>query len=566
MTDTESYISRTLANLLVEHGIRRVVVSPGSRNAPLIVALTRCEKLDIEVVVDERSAAFIALGISLTSGLPVALVCTSGTALLNYAPAVAEAFYRKIPLIVVSADRPKEWIDQDDSQTIVQAGALANYVKRSYDLSVDRSEADRWYANRLINDAIISAASGRPAPVHINIQLDQPIGAMIRKNDAETFRKIDILDAEPSISVAMARDLGRKLASPVKVMVVAGFMPPDKTVDQALRRLAAMPNVVVLTETISNLHGSEFIDSIDSTIAVILPDDVEKYCPDTVITIGGAIVSRHVKQLLRSHRPTEHWHIGVSRTTIDCFQSLTMRIEMNPRTFLPMLASAMQPHRAYSDYADLWSVAKNKALSRRQSYAAKSPWSDFKAFSTLIPLLPRRWNVHYSNGTPIRYAQIFSNHEYHRCECNRGVSGIDGCTSTAIGASLAYNDVTLLVSGDMSAHYDIGALGCGYLSARFKMVVVRNGGGGIFRFIASTRSLDIADRFLCANQTTPFQELARAYGMVCFEATDEESLRTVFPLFRDESEAPALLVVDTDGKVSADVLNGYFKFLQNPFN
>lgn len=565
MENTSNKICRCLALLLENHGVRRAVVSPGSRNAPLLIAFSRRKDISLDVVADERSAAFIALGYALISREPVALVCTSGTALLNYGPAVAEAFYRKVPLIVVSADRPHEWIGQDDSQTIVQPGALSNYVKRSYNLPVGQGVNDIWYANRVINDAMIAALTGRCGPVHINVQLDDPLGElssdMDDDDDMALSRKIKIIRPDTQISTQRARALGRSLASPVKVMVVAGFLPPDKTLNKALNRLAALPNFVVLTETISNLHGSRFIGNIDSALSTIRDDQESELVPDVVISLGGAIVSRHIKQFLRRHKIKEHWHVGETEDTVDCFRQLTKRIEIAPEVFFPQLASAMQPHRAECDYAVRWETLRNRADSLTQAYSCNAPWSDLKAFATLIPMIPRRWNVQYSNGTSIRYAQIFGNHEYHRCDCNRGVSGIDGCTSTAIGASMAYApETTLLVTGDMSFRYDISALVSEQLSPNFKMVIIDNGGGGIFRFIASTSSLDVRERLFCNPKDLNYKDLFKSFGFEFFDAYDETNLRHEFKKFITTDFAPAALVIHTPAELSAEVLKDYFTF------
>lgn len=567
MENTSNKICRCLALLLEEHGVRRAVVSPGSRNAPLLVAFSRRDKIKMDVVVDERSASFIALGYALVSREPVALVCTSGSALLNYGPAVAEAYYRKIPLIVVSADRPHEWIGQDDSQTIVQPGALSNYVKRSYNLPVGQSGNDIWYANRTINDAMMAALSGRLGPVHINVQLDDPLGEMTTVSDIadpSISRIIELVHPDMQISTQRARALGRTLASPLKVMIVAGFLPPDKTLNRALNRLAELPNFVILTETISNLHGKRFVGNIDSVLSAIKDEAIDEMVPDVVISTGGALVSRHIKQFLRTHSVREHWHVGETEDTVDCFMQLTKRIEIAPEVFFPQLAAAMQPHRAECDYARRWEVAKNRAGSLTDAYSSRISWSDFKAFATLIPLIPRRWNVQYSNGTPIRYAQIFGNHEYHRCDCNRGVSGIDGCTSTAIGASLAYElDITLLVTGDMSFRYDISALVSDQISAKFKIIVIDNGGGGIFRFIASTSALDVRERLFCCPKDMNYKQLFSSFGFEYFEASCEVELRKAFTLFAAVDSAPAALVIRTPGELSAEILKNYFKFCKS---
>ena len=162
-TDKEGI--KILIEVLKEKGIRQVVLSPGSRNAPLLVAFAREKQIRHFVVLDERSAAFMALGMAQQSGVPVALVCTSGTAPLNYAPAIAEAYYQRLPLIVITADRPVEWIDQDDSQTIRQQAVFRNIVKASYQLPAELFHADEhWYANRLVNDALNTALKGRQGP------------------------------------------------------------------------------------------------------------------------------------------------------------------------------------------------------------------------------------------------------------------------------------------------------------------------------------------------------------------------------------------------------------------
>lgn len=289
MVNTLKEICRDLASQLAARGVRFAVLSPGSRNAPIVMALERHPDISTKVVIDERSAAFIALGYAAQSGEPVAVVCTSGTALLNYAPAVAEAFYRKVPLIVISADRPMEWIDQDDSQTIRQHEALANYVKASYNLTDIELPNLKWYANRQINDALTVALTGRRAPVHINIQLSEPLTATTAV-DSEKFRKIAVVEPEAVLPTAEARRLGTLLASPRKVMIVAGFNPPSPTLNRALRRLAALPNFIVLTETVSNLHANEFISRIDTTLSAMTEEERLQMAPDAVITLGGALV------------------------------------------------------------------------------------------------------------------------------------------------------------------------------------------------------------------------------------------------------------------------------------
>ncbi len=560
-TDKDS--CRILVSLFEKHGVVEAVVSPGSRNAPLMMALNASDTIQTTVVIDERSAAFIALGKASVSDRPVALVCTSGTALLNYAPAVAEAYYRKIPLIVVSADRPMEWIDQDDSQTLRQYEALANYVKGNYNIPADcTTETMQWYANRVVNDALISAASGRRAPVHINIQLDAPLNGVCAIADTRwTSRSVSMVQPSASLAADVAAGLADVLAGTPRVLVIVGFHNPDPALRSVLERMSRWGNVAVMTETVSNIYSPRFINDIDAVLCSLSEEERAEMRPDLVITCGGAIVSRFIKQYLRRMTPCEHWHIGLSNTTIDCFQSLTRRIEMETAPFFCQMESAVgkSVDSISHDYYGRWMLLRARACRLHEQYLANAPWSDLRAVEILLKHLPQGAALQLSNGTSVRYAQLFPPLQCSRCDCNRGVSGIDGSTSTAIGAASVCPDVmTLLLTGDMSAQYDIGALAAPCIPATFRMAVLCNGGGGIFRFIDATRSLPILDRFLVADRPFPLRQLAEAYGFLYMEADSEDRLTDMVPAFFAPSSKPVILAIHTDGDISAATLRGYF--------
>ncbi|MDE6861040.1 MAG: 2-succinyl-5-enolpyruvyl-6-hydroxy-3-cyclohexene-1-carboxylic-acid synthase [Duncaniella sp.] len=559
MESTDKLSCNILADILIAHGVKRIVVSPGSRNTPLIIALSRRSEITCSVVIDERSAGFIALGIGVQSDSPVGLVCTSGTALLNYAPAVAEAFYRRVPLVIISADRPQEWIDQDDSQTLWQQDALSPYVKRSCDINAHLDFPNgEWVCNRLMNDVLLETVNGRRGPVHINLRLDAPLSRMTEYREGSA-RIIRMVQPKNELSTAEARAIGATIASPRRVLVIAGFHQPDQQLNKALAKLARQPNVAVMTETIANLHSPLFISRIDATLCRMSADDKRLMEPDVVITLGGALVSRYIKEWLRSLENVEHWHIGESHTTIDCFKHLVMRIEMEPKNFLRQLASAIQIYQAPCQYAENWHKIYHRAIDIHKSYIAESPWCDLKAFSVIVRRIPSRWNVHFSNGTPIRYAQLMDCSHIHRCECNRGVSGIDGCTSTAVGASIDYKGTTLLITGDMSCQYDIAALSSKLITSRFKMIVMCNGGGGIFRFIESTSKIPELEEYFAVGVKLPLQELSKGYGFKYFEADSVETLEESLSEFVSCIDSPAILAVKTPPEISAKVLRQYFQ-------
>lgn len=556
MDSTDKTSCIILVELLRAHGVENVVISPGSRNAPIIVALAACDDIKKTVVIDERSAGFIALGIASVTEKPVAIVCTSGTAVLNYAPAIAEAYYRNIPLVVISADRPIEWIDQDDSQTLRQYEALSHYVKCSYDIPVKcDNNTEKWYINRIINDALLSAKSQRKAPVHINIRLDDPLGnyCSIQKHPLRLINKIEPDTYLPQNDIA---DLSRRINNSSKVLIVAGFLPPNSMLNYALSQIAKHTNIVVMCESIANLHSTDFISSIDRTLSVMNDFEKEQMCPDIVVTLGGALVSRFIKQYLRGQHIAEHWHIGVTDNTIDCFQSLTTRINIAPEYFFNQLADTLIAKK--SNYACEWHAIAKHAKSLHNEYLKIIGWSDLKAFSIIMQNIPSTWNLQLSNGTSIRYAQLFSSEQIRRSDCNRGVSGIDGCTSTAIGASIGYNGTTLLISGDMSAQYDIGAFACSSIPSNFKMVVLCNGGGGIFRFIKSTSHLKELEEYFTVNQPFPLCQIATGYGFSYYEAASEHDLENTLPSFITETSRPAILAIYTPAKESAEILRQYF--------
>lgn len=561
-TDKES--CRILVSLLEKHGVGEAVVSPGSRNAPLMMALNASRSIRCTVVIDERSAAFIALGKASVTARPVALVCTSGTALLNYAPAVAEGYYRKVPLIVVSADRPVEWIDQDDSQTLRQYEALANYVKGNYNIPAEcNAKTQQWYVNRMVNDALISATSGRQAPVHINIQLDAPLSGMVQGEETRwTARTVEMIHPDACLSGADATVLAKILAETHKVLVIAGFHNPDAPLRHALEALSGRGNVAVMTETISNLSSPRFINAIDSVLSTLSEEELDRMRPDLVITLGGAIVSRFIKQYLRRVQPREHWHVGLANTTIDCFQSLTRRIEMEAAPFFAGLLSAYENNRdipyVRSDYYSEWMELDRHAREVHERFLESAPWSDLRAVAVLMDSLPEGTALQLSNGTSVRYAQLFPALQCSRADSNRGVSGIDGSTSTAIGAASAFPErMTMLLTGDMSAQYDIGALAAPCIPSGFRMAVLCNGGGGIFRFIDATRSMPILDRFLVADRPFPLRQLAEAYGFDYMEAHSEGELRSMLPPFFAPSDRPVILAIHTQGDISATTLRAY---------
>lgn len=567
MTSSSNVFCRQIADVIMAHGVDTAYISPGSRNASLVLAFEARKKIHKYVVVDERSAAFQALGCALVTKKPVLLLCTSGTAVLNYAPAVAEAYYAGVPLIVVSADRPAEWIDQDDSQTIRQYGVLNSIVKGSYDVraipegSLCEYSADlKWMINRTVNEAMLNALDGKPGPVHINVQLGEPLGDCSSVDDA-TQRKVSLVKTKESIDVSALKSMASLLCSS-KVLLVAGSLPPDDDLIKAVRKFASLPNVIVMAETLSNLHDPlDCSTMIDSVLCRMTEAERESMRPDIVISIGGALVSRMLKQYLRSCQPKHHWSVGHSNYFCDCFKCLTDKVEIAPASFFKQVYSVVKKltiSHEVDNYSSSWLSLRKTAKEVADNYIKNCGWSDLKVFDILMKSMEFD-NLFVSNGTSVRYSQLLP-HKCHAEYCNRGVSGIDGMTSTAVGAAHAYKGKTMLISGDTSWLYDSGASALCDVPPTMRMVVIDNSGGGIFRFIKATSEIpsETLERYFCVRDQMDVAILSKAYGIETIEADDEESLYEGIKWLSESSECPRLLVVRTFAAESAQILRNYF--------
>lgn len=587
--DTSKSIVREILDVLVGQGVEDIVISPGSRNAPIISGAVAREALRKHVAVDERSAAFMALGMASVAQKPVALVCTSGTALLNYAPAVAEAYYQGIPLIVLSADRPIEWIDQDDSQTIRQHEALRNFVKGSYDIS-DKSEydGDNWYANRIANDALLNALADKQGPVHINIHLSNPLNGLDSephiKKDCRIIRRVG---NHPLPEKAKIRELATDLLDK-KVMITVGFNLPDARLNRALLKLRNHPNVSIMAETISNTHLPQEDYMVDSVLCTLTERQKEDIAPDVVISIGGALISRMLKDFLRKNARSgkmDHWSVGPTQTTVDCFQTQSLRIDADPAIFFSMLSAEMahlRRRRGESwdskeykyrqtnnggkvdsrDYNSMIMSMKNLAMRRVFNFAGDAPWSDLVAFIDIFNNIPSDYNLFLSNGTSVRYAQIIPYELPHASYCNRGVSGIEGSTSAAVGGALIYNGPSLLITGDMSLSHDLGGLALAQrLNPNLKIIVINNEGGGIFRFVKATASLPSLEEYFCADPQLPIAQISSAFGFSHQSVSNLETLREGLEwLFSNKGRA--VLEVKTPAQKSALLLKQFLKMNQ----
>src|SRR5690554_4772015 len=550
-----------LAEAFIYKEISHIVFSPGSRNAPLVVTFANDNRFKCFVIPDERSAAFFAMGMAEQLRKPVALVCTSGSALLNYYPAVAEAFYRNIPLVVVSADRPKEWIDQGDGQTIRQENALKNHVVSATTLiESPQSENEKWYNQRSIDEVLSRASMAPCGPVHINFPFTDPL-YNLEESEILTARKTQLMELSPQLSAHQVQELKEMWKTADRKLILCGQLPKNGYLNEQLKRLAEDKSVAVVVENTSNLSDRSFVHCIDRTISSFVDDNPALYQPDLLITIGGAVISKKIKKYLRQYKPKNHWKIGQEFPFMDTYQSLKKSIPMDANSFMDFLLEEGF-ERNNSRYGEQWKQLDYLAQGNHEDYLMSVPYSDLSVFNLVLDAIPDHSNLHLGNSSVVRYAQLFDPIKSIHYFCNRGTSGIDGSTSTAIGNTLAGEDkLHTLITGDISFFYDSNAFWNHHVPSNFRVFLINNGGGGIFNIIPGPQTTPNGDEFFVAKHNFSAQSICAAFNVNYYAANSMEEIDNQLDAFYaiQSNDRPAVIEIFTDGELSSKVLADYFE-------
>ena len=545
-------LAQSIIEICLAKGITTIIISPGSRNAPLTIGFVNNPAFKCYSIADERCAAFFGLGIAQQTKQAVALVCTSGSALLNYYPAFAEAFYSQIPLIVISADRPQSKIDIGDGQTIRQENVFENHSLYNANLQESVSKQNDVEINRAIDTSL-----HKKGPVHINAPFEEPLYETISELSIDALVN-NFANFIPVPAIDDLSEYAEIWNNSTRKMVLVGVNEPNAISDATLKNLADDESVVVMTETTSNLHHPTFINNIDAIITPFTTDDFENYRPEILVTFGGMIVSKRIKAFLRKYKPKQHWHIDTLRA-YDTFSALTKHFELNPNSFfeafLPLTIAAK------SDYFVKIDEIKKLREVKHEIYLDKIPFSDFVVFEKVIKSLPRNSQLQISNSSAIRYAQLIDIDPSIEVYCNRGTSGIDGSTSTAIGAAVAKAKPTVFITGDISFLYDSNALWNKYTPKNFKIILVNNGGGGIFRILPGHEETAVFNTFFETSHCLTAENLAKMYGFDYSIASDKMSLDISLRTMYAQNEKPSILEVFTPTLQNDSVLLQYFKEL-----
>lgn len=551
-----------LTSLLLEYGVSDAVVCPGSRNAPIVHNLSVCEAIRCRPVTDERSAAFYALGLAIATRRPTVVCVTSGSALLNVMPAVAEAAYQHVPLVVISADRPQQWIDQLDGQTIPQSDALGRFVRKAVQLPEPHNNEERWLCRRLVNEAMHLATCRQGAPVHINVPISEPLFEF----DTEQLPQLSRFNNIKRAAIKDASmDMPDAFHDATRPMIVIGQLAHGTISHETIRSLSE--KYVVMSEPLSNpsymtIHFDEAIRYIVSDNSSINDDEDDKtaYYPDYVIYVGDTLVSKPARRFLRNAKAPSCLITPDAADIHDPLMTLTDIVECDTDSINALLASLCDAPDTdeHCRFHDRWQSFLDAYAAHADAYAPEySQMATVKYFEEQLADLDIDICVHYANSSAVRLACIYAQHYIW---CNRGVNGIEGSLSTAAGFSLATHDMTVCVIGDLSFFYDQNALWNSNLRGNLRIILLNNRGGGIFRQLPGLSDSPAADDLVMASHENTAQGICTQndIGYMSAKNMDEMQIGIVTLLTR-ESERPMLLEVFTDSNDDVKALEKYFK-------
>lgn len=563
-----------IAELCARKGLHNAVLCPGSRCAPLVLPFTRHPAIKTYTISDERSAAFIALGMSQQLEKPAVLICTSGTAVYNFAPAVAEAFFNQVPLVIITADRPAEWVNQHDGQTIYQTGIFGSHVKQSWQLPQHYEHPDdQWLINRMVNEAINLSQQEPRGPIHINAPFREPLYPA--KDDvfsfSDTVRVIENESPVFTLSKEMITALASEFQSFRRILIVCGQKDMEPELIGRLHEFSSENNIPVIGEVISNMHPLKHIVSHADNFLGEAPDEVKKKLqPDLLITFGKSVLSKNLKVFLRKYPSSSHWHINPGDEATDTFQHLTKIIRIQPSDFFSLLVPQriLNEKEAQKAYWNAWHQQEDKALKIVDDFFATPARGEFGLIHEVMQKLPDQCNLHLANSMSVRYANYIGlkkTKQGVKVWCNRGTSGIDGCSSTTVGHTLTSDIPNVLITGDLAFFYDRNAFWHNYALPNLRVVLLNNHGGVIFKIIDGPKELPESDEYFVTRQRLTADNFCRELGFHHFRLKGNDDPKEVVNNFFNAERVPKLLEIETDAALSKEIFDNFKKKIKTNY-
>jgi 2-succinyl-5-enolpyruvyl-6-hydroxy-3-cyclohexene-1-carboxylate synthase len=555
-----------LVAILARLNVKHAIVAPGSRNAPLSIALSRHPEIKVYSVPEERSAAYIAMGCAQISGKPVVLVTTSGTAALNVAPAVAESFYQKIPLIIFTADRPPEWIGQLDGQSIEQAGIFKNYIKGEYSIQADLTHKDAlWHMERLTSEAVNLAHCVPYGPVHINAPFREPFYPDAEDNFSgaviSNVRVIREVNGDYGIGQGQWEVILQELKSYKRCLIIAGQSQKISEMVQILSSLSEKQQIPIITDIISNYH--EVVHCIKHHDIFLKQDKRTKngkLNPDLVLTFGDALISKNLKEYLRNKQNLTHWHVQPAGKAADIFKSLKKVIRCTPQSFFSRMSEEFDSGKIGKNFFKAWQESEQDAVELLNKYISRDQViSELKVMNEILRHLPGDCELHLGNSMPVRYANMIgiNSTEGISVFSNRGTSGIDGILSTAVGHALYSTKMNIIILGDMSFFYDRNALWNKIPKQNLRIIVINNYGGGIFKHLKESNKQPEVDELFVTEQEYTVNHAAEEYGFEYLLCKSVSELEKRLPEFFGDDSVQKILEIPIDLNSSINVYNQF---------
>lgn len=546
-----------IAELCAHKGLTDAVLCPGSRCAPLTIAFARHNMISTRSFSDERSAAFIALGIAQQNQKPTILVCTSGSAAYNFAPAISEAYFSHTPLIIFTADRPAEWIAQYDGQTIHQQEIFGKHVKKSYQLPQTYSHADdQWAVNRIVNEAINFAMQEPKGPVHVNVPLREPFYPTSEDSLAysKTIRVIDNIESDYSISKTEQDKLKSAWQKFNRVLIIIGQHDYDEQLISAIDQFKNIHQVPIIADIISNLNSVEGIVKHSDIFLGHAPQSVKKNLqPDLLITLGKSVISKNLKLFIREYKPQVHWHIQPAGDLADPFQTITKIINSTPLNFLKALNSTSNTSaiekQMQRDYLKLWDTEERKTIRTLNDFFTNIHFGELDLVKKILEKLPQNCNLHLANSMSVRYANFIgleSSKKNIKVFSNRGTSGVDGCSSTAVGHSLKSENPNFLITGDLAFFYDRNAFWHNYIVPNLRIVILNNHGGIIFKMIDGPGTLPESNEYFVTRQNLTAKKLCEEFGFTYLHIENEQKIKNTLTDFFEFDGTTKILELESD--------------------
>lgn len=542
-----------ISEVFSAHKVEYAIICSGSRSAPLTLSFVRNTKIKPIFIFDERSAAFIALGIAQRLNKPVVLICTSGTAAQNFAPAVTEAFYQQIPLLVLTADRPKEWIGQRDGQAIKQEQIFEPNIIKSYSIQIaDNHDDNNWYLNRILNEAILKSTSSESGPVHINFGFREPFYPEKNKvGNSENVQIIKRFDTHKSINKNIWDDFVSLLIQYPKKLIVVGQMLPNNEFNTALNSFVNDNKLPIIADINSNF---QFIDNAINYSDLIVSSENENQLsglkPDLLITFGRELVSKNLKKFLRNYKPACHIHVQERDEIIDTFQTITHLAPVSPESFVNELVNRVNIASS-KKYLELWKQKNSEQKLLLEEFIEQNKNSELGILHSIIQYIPEDSVLHTANSLSVRYLNLISSPTTLNY-CNRGTSGIDGCTSTAIGSAIVSDEIVTLITGDVAFFYDSNAFWNDFVPKNLRIIIINNNGGAIFRSVEGAKQQPELETYFVGKNKRTAQLIAKEFDIDYHNYSNQIPDNEVLLAFFSKSKKAKIMEIQTENIQNQD--------------